>query len=521
MTTSSRPYWLRQLDHQEQSRRDEPVLIEGERRITWGQLAQRSNALAAALRAEGIGRDQPVALIAGNSIEYVETLLGILKAGACAVPLSTLLDSTSLRTLLQDADPAAIFATPAHQEKAQCALGDQAPGQRALLVAMGDGGGPWRALAEFVAPWADETPDVEINDADLFNIIYSSGTTGTPKGIEHDHAFRSWQCRETLDWVGIDRNAVGVFPLPLYSNASLGGVFPFLAAGARLIIMPSFDEEQFLRLCEDARPTHVFLVPAILQRLLASPDLTRRSLSPDTFKWVGTAPFSAEYKRAVLRQWPGPFMETYGMTEGGPMFALRVDHHPDKLDTVGLPIGGTEALILDDNDHPCATGEVGEVVGWSPTIMRGYHNRPDLTAQMMYTDAKGKPHLRTGDLGFLDEDGFLHIVGRRKDMIISGGQNVYPSDIEAVIAAHEAVADVAVVGVDSERWGETPFAFVVPRDGAAPDLSELVHWTNARLAKYQRIAGAEICTELPRNALGKILKRELREKVLEKKGRLP
>ncbi len=520
MNSTSRPYWLTQLEHQERTRAEETVLSDGEREITWTELAERTNALAVALVSEGLGRNQPVALIAENSVAFLETFLGILKAGACAVPLSTLLDSNSLRTLLQDADPAAVFATPDHQEKVQRALGAQKPRSRALLIAMGVGSGPWRPLTDFITPCVSRVPDVAIEDTDMFNIIYSSGTTGTPKGIEHDHAFRSWQSREAMEWIGIDQNAVGLFPLPLYSNASLAAVVPFLVAGARLIVMRSFDEGKFLDLCEESQPTHVFLVPAILKRLLARPDFPQRSLSPNTLKWVGTAPFSAAYKREVLKQWPGPFMETYGMTEGGPMFALRVDQHPNKLDTVGLPIGGTETLILDGNDNPCAAGEVGEVVGWSPTIMRGYHNRPDLTADAFYTSPKGKTHLRTGDLGFLDQDGFLHIVGRRKDMIISGGQNVYPSDIEAVISSHESVADVAVVGVDSERWGETPFAFLVPRDGVELDLLELIQWANARLAKYQRIAGAEVCEQLPRNALGKVLKRELRETVLKKHGKL-
>jgi acyl-CoA synthetase (AMP-forming)/AMP-acid ligase II len=255
------------------------------------------------------------------------------------------------------------------------------------------------------------------------------------------------------------------------------------------------------------------LVPVQYQRLMAQPDFDRFDLASFRFKACTSAPVPAALKAEVLRRWPGGLTEYYGMTEGGGSCILPCHEHPDKLHTVGRPADGHELLLIDDDGRALPPGPdvVGEVVGRSISMMTGYHGRPQQTHEADWFDDRGRRFIRTGDIGRVDAVGFLVLMDRRKDMIISGGFNVYPSDLEAELRAHPAVLDAAVVGVPSERWGETPVAFVVHRTGVdAPDDDALREWLNARVGKTQRLAGLRRVDELPRSAIGKVLKRELR-----------
>jgi len=216
-----------------------------------------------------------------------------------------------------------------------------------------------------------------------------------------------------------------------------------------------------------------------------------------------------------LQRWPGDLVETYGLTEGGGACMLDARRHPDKLHTVGRPLDGHELRFIDERGEECAPGDAGEIVSRSPGMMLGYHRQPEATAAVMWHDAEGRSYLRTGDIGRLDAEGFLLLLDRRKDVVISGGFNVYPSDLEAVLRAHPEVADVAVVGVPSPAWGETPVAFVVARAGARPVPDALREWANARLGKAQRLSGLRLVDALPRNPIGKVMKRELRAAWIE------
>jgi acyl-CoA synthetase (AMP-forming)/AMP-acid ligase II len=214
-------------------------------------------------------------------------------------------------------------------------------------------------------------------------------------------------------------------------------------------------------------------------------------------------------KRDILTRWPGRFIEVYGLTEGGVTFMLDAARHPDKLHTVGRPAPGNEICVIDEDGHDVARGDTGEVVGRSPFMMTGYWRRPDADAALTWRAPDGAVYFRSGDLGAFDADGFLTLRGRKKDLIISGGFNIYPADLESVLLEHPDVAAAAVVAADSEKWGETPFAFVVPRAGRQIDAVTLQEWANARLGRMQRLAGVSIRTELPRSAIGKVLKTEL------------
>jgi acyl-CoA synthetase (AMP-forming)/AMP-acid ligase II len=253
------------------------------------------------------------------------------------------------------------------------------------------------------------------------------------------------------------------------------------------------------------------LVPVQYQRLLAEPDFDRFDLASFRMKLSTSAPFGAALKAQVLRRWPGGLVEYYGMTEGGGTCILEAHNFPDKLHTVGRPALGHEIRLIDEGGVEVAPGEAGEVVGRSGGMMTGYHGQPDKTREAEWFDPQGRRFIRTGDIGRFDAEGFLTLFDRKKDMLISGGFNVYPSDLEAVVQAHPAVLEVAVVGVPSERWGEAPVAFVVLRPGQAVAADDLLRWTNAQLGKTQRLASLRWLDALPRSAIGKVLKRELRD----------
>ena len=225
-----------------------------------------------------------------------------------------------------------------------------------------------------------------------------------------------------------------------------------------------------------------------------------------------SAPFAAALKADVLARWPGGLVEFYGMTEGGGSCALPAHEHPDKLHTVGKPMEGHDLRLIDDAGREVARGEMGEVVGRSGAMMIGYHGQPAKTREAEWTSPAGERFIRTGDVGRFDDEGFLTLLDRKKDMVISGGFNIYPSDLESVLREHPAVADVAVVGVPSQQWGETPVAFVVPVANCAQSEADLLAWFNQRIGKTQRLASLHYLTELPRSAIGKVLKRELRDR---------
>jgi long-chain acyl-CoA synthetase len=285
--------------------------------------------------------------------------------------------------------------------------------------------------------------------------------------------------------------------------------FPTLGLGGTAVLMKKFDAGEYLRLAAEHRVTHTMLVPVQYARLMAREDFDQYDLSSFVMKFCTSAPFSAALKADVLKRWPGGLIEYFGMTEGGGTCVLVAHVYPDKLHTVGQPAPGHDMRVIDEDGRELPRGEIGEIVGRSPLMMSGYHNRKEQTDAATWVSQEGLAFIRTGDVGRFDADGFLELMDRKKDMIISGGFNIYPSDLEVVLRQHPDVADVAVVGVASAEWGETPVAFVVTR-GA--DTEALRAFANERLGKTQRISAVVLVDELPRSHIGKVLKRELRDR---------
>lgn len=480
------------------------ALVEDARQLDYGALDQLMDRVAASLQRDGVAPGDTVAIAAGTSLEYAAAFLGALRAGAAVAPLSSAASPAGLLAMLTDSGARHFFIDDATNQMLRGR--DIATGIRRIALDGSAAGTPWPS---WLADESAKPATVGIAPDAPFNIIYSSGTTGTPKGVVQPHRMR-WTHVKRGAHYGYSPAAISIIATPLYSNTTLVSFFPTLACGGTAILMAKFDPARFLALAERHRATHTILVPVQYKRLMECTDFDRYDLSHFRMKFCTSAPFAAALKADVLRRWPGGLIEYYGLTEGGGTCALVAHEHLDKLHTVGRPVAGHDIRVIDDQGHEAGTGERGEVVGHSPGMMQGYHNRPEATAAAEWHDATGKRFIRTGDIGRFDEDGFLTLVDRHKDMIISGGFNIYPSDLEAVLEQHAAVAEVAVVGVASERWGETPVAFVVLKPDSRVEAEAVRAWANERLGKMQRIAAVRLVAALPRSAIGKVLKRELR-----------
>lgn len=483
------------------TRGDHPAILCDGDAVSFNVFDAMVDRFAASLQRDGIVPGDAIAICATSSVRYAVAFFGGLRAGAVVAPLSPAAHPDDLASMIANAEARLVFADgPVEQALARVTLPAEG---RVIRI-------DTNLYDTWLVPGGTVPKRIDIQPEWAFNIIYSSGTTGVPKGIVQSHAMRhAYTVRSAERGYGPD--AITLTSTPLYSNTTLVSFFPTLALGGTVILMPKFDSAEYLELAERYRATHTMLVPVQYRRLLEHPDFDRRDLSTLRTRFCTSAPFSADLKAEILRRWPGKLTEFYGMTEGGATCELRADEHSDKLHTVGKPISGDELRIIDSEGRELKLGEVGELVGRSPAMMTGYYRQPQRTAEVEWYDSEGNRFIRTGDVGRFDEDGFLVLMDRRKDMIISGGFNIYSSDLEQVLSSHPHVSEVAVVGVPSARWGETPVGFVTLRTDALNSAAELLVWANERLGKMQRLADLVVVDSLPRSPIGKVLKRELRD----------
>jgi len=490
---------------------DKPALIMGDKVLTWREFNERINKVANGLIHLGLRKGETVGLLAHNRLEVPEIIFGVVKAGGVIVPLSTMLREDAIARMLLDAGAKFLFV----DAKAQGLIAEYRQNQAGIpgqnIFSIDDQGDGLNSYSDLLRKNKPENPDVRISYDDPFNIMYTSGTTGMPKGILHTHHGR-YNFTTMFGLIArIDSTATTILSTALYTNGTWLLLLPTLFSGGTVVIMQQFEVGEFIRSIEAYKCTHTFMVPTqyliLLEQLKADrPDLS----SMRTWLSAGSS-FRKEVKKQLLQTLEGDLVDAYGCTEGVTT-VLRPEAGEDKIDSVGLPPVGWDVRIIDDRDGELPPEGVGEIVGRTSFMMSEYYKLPQLTAEAIWEDERGRTYIRTGDVGKLDKDGYLYILDRKKDIIISGGINIFANDIEEILARHESVEDAAVIAVPHEKWGETPLALVRLKQDAQIDEDTLKSWLNDRLGKYQRVSAVVFYeAPFPRNALGKLLKRQLRE----------
>lgn len=485
------------------------ALITSEETLSWSQFTGRMNQVANGLHSMGLEKGDRVVILMSNSAAMAESLLGAMMGGFVSAPLNTSVTDSAIQSMIIDSGAKAIICSDDQAERIEVMLDGLPKAIASNRVCAGIKRCGWETYSDWRNSQSLSKPSVKIEPDDYLNIIYSSGTTGQPKGIVHTHQGRRDWAYDLAIALRYDSSSRFLATIGLYSNITWVGMLCTLLTGGTLFIAEKFDAVALWGQCERDRISHLSMVPVMYERMMAVPK--NNSFDTQSMRGMMSAgsPLREPVKAALFERFDCGIIELYGLTEGV-ITTLDPEDATTRLSSVGLPLIGTDIKILGDDDIECPAGTSGEIVSSGRIVMPEYFGREGATRDALWIDNTGTHWLRTGDIGYLDDEGYLYIVDRKKDMILSGGQNIYPQDIEAVIAQHPNVQDVAVIGVKSQKWGETPLALVTLNNGKG-DSTDIREWSNKKLGKQQRIVGLELIKEIPRNPNGKILKRELRK----------
>ncbi|QSB16619.1 long-chain fatty acid--CoA ligase [Natronosporangium hydrolyticum] len=483
---------------------DTALIYQGEPR-SFGELAQRVDRLRQRLAELEVAPGDRVAYLGPNQPAFVEAMFATMAAGAVFVPLNTRLAAPELAHLLRDAQVRAFIWAESHEQTAQAVL-EAAPVELRVVAGAGSEAAGY-TLEQLVEQGQSGTPEVPVATDDLAMIMYTSGTTGQPRGATLTHANLTWNVFNVLIDVDVSQREVTLVSAPLFHTAALNQTFlPTFIKGGAAVLEAAFDPQRSLHLIAEHRITWMFGVPAMFQALAAAPGWDTADLSSIRAVEAGGAPVPEELIRTYQARGL-TFMQGYGMTEASPgVLFLRAGDSLRKVGSAGTPCFFTEVDLIDDAGATTPAGEPGEVVVRGPNVMVGYWRNEAATAAVLDQDG----WFRSGDVAVRDDEGHLRIVDRKKDMFISGGENVYPAEVENAIYDHPAVRECAVIGVPDTQWGEVGRAYIVLNDGHQLDHPELAQFLTGRLARYKIPQSLVLLAELPRTASGKLQKQRLR-----------
>lgn len=489
------------------------------RELTYAELDRRSNRVANALVAAGLEPGQRVCVLDKGHDAFFETIFGIAKAGGVYTPVNWRLAPPEIAFVVNDAEAPVLFVGEAFAKPVTAVRNELQTVRHMVYWGSETPPADWRTYDAFVGSASTDDPRRDTASAETAWQLYTSGTTGHPKGAEltHDNLCEAFGLA-TQGFGNVREGDVGLVCMPLYHIGGSGWAASLLYAGAKLIVTREANPAEILGLIPTHRINSAFLVPALMNFLLQQPACKSTDFSSLNTILYGASPIPEELLKACIETFRCNFVQAYGLTEtsGAVVLLPARDHIPGspRLRACGLPIFGCQLKIIRADGSTCAPFEVGEILMKGASVMKGYWNRPEATAESI---RDGWFH--SGDAGYLDNDGYLYIHDRVKDMIVSGGENVYPAEVESILFAHPGVADVAVIGVPDERWGEAVKAIVVRAPGSAVTEEELIDYCQGKVAGYKRPRSIDFIDTLPRNPTGKILKRELRARYWEGRTR--
>lgn len=495
--------------HWESTRPDAPAITFDGRTRSWAEFGRRIRSCAGAQRAAGLRPGDRVAVLDLNHPSCLELTLACAQVGTANAVVNFRLAPPEIVYVINDAQARILFVGPEFAD-AVAQVRDKLPTVEQVIRVGGDGD-------EYEAWLAAQEPDAEVYPAapgDCFVQLYTSGTTGFPKGAMLTHSGMLAHAQNVMADFDVDGDSRVQVAMPLFHVGGTSYALLAVAAGAHILMMRMPDPTAALEMVERERITHTFYVPALMAAMLQTPGVAERDFSSIKALSYGASPMPLPVMRGCLELFPDVMHQVYGMTEQcGVVTSLGPEDHTDpasrhRLISAGTPIHGVEIEVRDPaTGEAVATGEPGEIWVRSAQVMGGYWGKPDATAAAITSDG----WLRSGDGGHIDADGYVYVTDRIKDMIISGGENIYPAEIERVLAEHPSVGDVAVIGVPDERWGEVGKAVVVAAPGATVDEAELLAWCREQLASFKCPKSVDVLDELPRNPTGKVLKKDLRK----------